>query len=83
VSADRSPLIVDAERERPTGPPVGCAALDDAMSDALYAAVAPYDAHTGLRTTNGDDNIFDSALVVTAQEAGGTYTAVHNVLVAG
>lgn len=57
--------------------------FDDAMSDALYAAVAPYDAHIGQRTTNGDDNIFDSALVVTAQEAGGTYIAVHNVLVAG
>ena len=55
--------------------------FDDAMSDALYAGAAPYSAHTGRTTTNANDNIFDDALVLTAQESGGTYTAVKSVMV--
>ena len=57
--------------------------FDDAMSDDLFAATDPYAAHSGSRTTNGDDGIFDSSLIVSATQAGGAYMAVKNVLVSG
>ncbi len=55
--------------------------FEDAMSDALFAGTGPYEAHSGNRTTNDEDGIFDSSLIVTAHQAVGAYLAVKNVTV--
>jgi hypothetical protein len=57
--------------------------FDDAMSDQLYADTTPYNEHTGQRTTNSQDGIFDDALLLTAQQSGGTFVAAHNLMVVG
>ncbi|MHA6795941.1 hypothetical protein ACVGVM_20860 [Pseudonocardia bannensis] len=52
--------------------------FDEAVTDAVYTA-APYSDHTGRDTTNSDDRIFDSRLILTTRRTTDGYVALMNV----
>ena len=49
--------------------------FDDALTEEVYAAVSPYDEHTGRHTRNDTDSIYDPSGVVTAQKSRVGYVA--------
>jgi protocatechuate 3,4-dioxygenase beta subunit len=53
--------------------------FDDTLTDEVYAAVSPYDEHTGRDTRNDTDSIYDPSGVVTAQKSGDSYLAALNL----
>ncbi|WP_420879366.1 protocatechuate dioxygenase [Rhodococcus sp. (in: high G+C Gram-positive bacteria)] len=52
--------------------------VDDALSDGVFAGVAPYDAHPGRDTRNGTDVIFhDTGLMATVREPDRILAAIN------
>jgi protocatechuate 3,4-dioxygenase beta subunit len=52
--------------------------MDEAVNDAVFAT-SPYDAHTGRRTTNEDDNIFDRTGLLAVRRTTDGYLGVINL----